>query len=184
MAKLLFVKTQRLSLLPAWKGEGEIRFGFVEMDKTDRIRSALIAFAPLISGVLAILWIAFTHLHLDILLEGITDLDLNKAWEGIKIYLQTPDVLLWSYLLLGISNMMLPSPSDWKAWVPAGIIFLFIYTLLVAISIGSETGLLLVGGAKELAKALVEAFSVAVAMNLLLLIPLWSLGRILKLEGV
>jgi len=183
MAKLLFVKTHRFSLIPAWTGEGEIRFGFVEISKTDGIRSALIAIAPLVSGIVAILWLAFTHLHLDILLEGITNLDSSIVSDGIKIYLQTPDVLLWSYLLLAISNTMLPSASDRKAWLPAGIIFLLIYAILVGLNFGSDTGQYLVDLARRLAQTLLRAFSIAVILNLLLLIPFWILERILKREG-
>ena len=46
MAKMLYVKTHRFSLLPKWGEGGTIRFGFVEMSKTDKIRGALIGLAP------------------------------------------------------------------------------------------------------------------------------------------
>jgi hypothetical protein len=180
MAKILFVETHRFSLIPEWLEEGTLRFGFVEMSKTDRFRSALIALAPLFSGVVVVLWIGFTHLNLDVVLAGIEGLDWDLVWEGLEIFMRTPDVLLWIYLLLAISNTMLPSPSDYKAWLPAGIILGVIYATVVILSIGSETNSWLVGLANTFAETLLRAFGVAAVVNLCLVVPLWLGDRLIR----
>lgn len=180
VAKLLFVKIHRFSLLPEWVAEGTVRFGFVEMSKTDKIRGALIGLAPLLTGVVVILWIAFYHLRLELMVEGIVGLDLDRLGEGIKVFLSTPDVLLWCYLLLAVSNTMLPSSSDRNAWLPAGIVFIIVYITIILVDLGSPTSIWLVTVAEEFAKTLFTAFGVAAALNLALLLPIWLLDRGLK----
>ena len=175
-AKLLFVKTHRISLLPEWVEGGVLRFGFVELSKTDRIRSALIGLAPIFTGVLVILFIAFNHLHLEIFLEGIQARNLERLGEGIRAFLSTQDVFLWCYFLLTVSNTMLPSPSDRKAWLPAGIAFLILYVVVILIALGSPTSTFLVEFAEEIANTLSRAFGLAVALNLILILPLWGLN--------
>ena len=178
MAKILFVKTHQFSLIPEWIEDGTIRFGYVEMSKTDRLRSALIALAPLLTGVGVILWLSFRHLHLDLVLQGMIELEWEMVKAGLKIFILTPDLFLWIYLLFTISNTMLPSPSDRKAWVPLGAIFAVIYMVVVVISMGSPTSSLLVNSANSIAHVLIRAFGIAAILNLCFLIPLILLEKI------
>jgi hypothetical protein len=180
MAKLLLVKTHRFSLFPTWEKGGTFRFGFVELSKTDKIRTALIGLAPLVTGILVILWIAFSHLHLEVVLEGVTQFDLDTILDGIKTYLKAPDVFLWSYLLLSVSNTMLPSKSDRKAWLPAVLGFVVIYIAILGISMGSPASLWMVDIARELGKTLIKAFGIAAVLNLLILLPLWLIDVTMK----
>jgi hypothetical protein len=175
MAKLLWVKTYHLSLTPEWVEEGRLRFGFVEMSKADRVRSALIAVAPLFSGISVILWLAFNHLHLDVVLEGIVVLDPDMFKEGLEIFFQTPDLLLWIYLLFTISNTMLPSPTDLKVWIPVGVVIVAVYLLVVFISKGVPAGDSLVNLAKNFAEMLLKAFGIAVVLNICLVGPILSI---------
>lgn len=178
MAKILFVKTHQFSLIPEWIEDGTIRFGYVEMSKTDRLRSALIALAPLLTGVGVILWLSFRHLHLDLVLQGMIELEWETVKAGLKIFMLTPDLFLWIYLLFTISNTMLPSPSDRKAWVPVGAIFAVIYMVVVVISMGSPTSSLLVKSANSIAQVLIRAFGIAAILNLFFFVPLILLEKI------
>jgi hypothetical protein len=179
MAKILLVKTHDFSLVPEWVEDGTIRFGFVEMSKTDRIRSAIIALAPLLSGVAIILWLAFTHLHLDIVLQGMIELNWDLVGEGVKVFFRTPDLFLRMYLLFTISNTMLPSPTDHKVWLPVGVIFTVIYIAIILISKGSGTSSWLVDFSKNVAERLLQAFGVATVLNLFLVVPLSLLEKFL-----
>jgi hypothetical protein len=179
MAKILFVKTYHLSLVPEWVEDGNIRFGYVEINKVDRFRSAIIALAPLLSGVSIVLWLAFTHLRLDIVLHGLIALNWMSVEEGLSTFFRTPDLLIWMYLIFAISNTMLPSPTDRKAWLPIAIIFGSILVIVIIISAGSATSSWLVTNAKSVAETLLQAFSIAVVLNLCLLAPLLLLERLL-----
>jgi len=180
MAKLLLVKTQRFSLLPEWTEDGTIRFGFVETSRTDRIRTAVIAAAPLISGISVVTWLAFTYLHLDLTLTGLIHLDTAIIQDGLQVFFGTPDVFLWMYLLFTICNTMLPSPSDYKAWLPIALIFTLVYILIILISMGSSTGTWLVNTANSIAVILLKAFGIALFLNFCLIVPLWLIGKLLK----
>jgi hypothetical protein len=179
MAKILLVKTHHFSLVPEWVEDGTIRFGFVEMSKTDRIRSALIALAPLLSGVAIILWLAFTQLHLDIVLQGLIAMNWDLVEDGLKIFFQTPDLFLWMYLLFTISNMMLPSSTDQRVWLPVGIIFAIIYIAIILINIGSGTSSWLINLSKNVAETLLQAFGFSTVLNLFMVVPLLLMERFL-----
>jgi hypothetical protein len=107
------------------------------------------------------------------LVEAITTFDLVSIVKGIRNYFSIPDVLLWSYFLLAVSNTMLPSKSDRRAWFPALIAFLFIYLSSVLVVVGSPASTWLVEQAKVFTKVLIKAFGVAATFNLFLLLPLW-----------
>jgi hypothetical protein len=179
MAKVLLVKTHHFSLVPSWVGDGTLRFGSVEVSKTDRLRSAFIAIAPLLSGVGMILWLAFNHLHLDTVMEGILIQDWEMVQEGLKIFLSAPDLFLWLYLMFTISNTMLPSSTDHKVWLPIGIMVGVIYIVVVVISLGSTTSNWLMGAAKRIIEVLLQAFTIANVLNIGLLFPLLLLGKFL-----
>jgi hypothetical protein len=179
MAKVLLVKTHHFSLVPSWVGDGTLRFGSVEVSKTDRLRSALIAIAPLLSGVGMVLWLAFNHLHLETVMNGMLALDWQTVRAGLKIFMSTPDLFLWVYIIFTISNTMLPSSADHKIWLPIGIIFAVIYSIVIFMSLGSTTSDWLMSAAMRAAEVLLQAFTIANILNLCLLIPLFVLEKFL-----
>jgi hypothetical protein len=183
-AKLLFVRTHKFSLLPEWVEEGTIRFGYVELSKTDRLRSAIIGLAPLVVGVTAILWIAFQHLNLDMVLQGLATLELDAVSEGLRDFSSTPDLFLWCYLLVSISNTMLPSSSDRSAWLPVGVIILVFCVVLAVAGFRLHSFPWAEGIMLEITETLLKAFSVAAGLNLCLVFPLWVVDRfLLRLKG-
>jgi hypothetical protein len=182
-AKLLFVQTHRFSLLPQWVEEGRIRFGYVELSKADRLRSAIIGLAPLIVGVVAISYIAFQHLRLAVAFEGLTTLEMDVLSEGLTTFVTTPDLLFWCYLLISISNTMLPSSSDRNAWLPAALIFILSYAILAAFGFRAHSYPWLVDLSRTITESLLKAFSVAAGLNLCLVASLWIVDRfILRLR--
>jgi hypothetical protein len=173
MAKVLFVKTHRFSLIPSWEQGGTVRFGYVEMSKTDKIRAALIGIAPILLGIVSIFIIGFNHLHLEKVVEGLIVFDLDTSLEGIKRFFNTPDVLLWSYLLVAISNTMLPSTSDREAWMPAMLLFSVLYLGLLVILLNTPTGDWMIAFIEQIATTLFKAFTLAAVFNIILLLPFW-----------
>ncbi len=117
-AKLLGVRTGKMSLWPSRRQDNQMRMGSLRVARTDPFRSSLIGVAPLISGSLAILVIGQ-------LVLGLGDLGgvlLNREWEqvgeSLLTHLQAPDFWLWLYLIFAISNAMLPSEPDREPWRP------------------------------------------------------------------
>ena len=129
MAKLLGVRTLRVSLIPRpIKGGQKLQLGFVETVSANPVKDALIGFAPLITGMVAVGYI------------GLVRLDAAAVWSRMMSggpaafggvftgLLDRPDFWIWFYLAFVISSTMLPSASDRQGWLPVG--------LLVAVGVG------------------------------------------------
>ena len=130
-AKLLGVRTGKISLWPS-KGRGnQMRMGSVRVARTDPFRSSLIGVAPLVSGCLAILIIGQLILGLGDLGEVLLNGEWGPVWESLLAYLRAPDFWLWLYLIFAVSNAMLPSETDREPWRPVllfmGLLALFVY---------------------------------------------------------
>jgi hypothetical protein len=117
-AKLLGVRTGKITLWPSKRRGNQMRMGSVKVARTDPFRGSLIGLAPLISGSFAILVIGQLILGLGDLGEVLVMGDWGQIWESLLIHLQAPDFWLWLYLIFAVSNAMLPSESDREPWRP------------------------------------------------------------------
>jgi len=117
-AKLLGVRTGKISLSPSRRRGNQMRMGSVRVARTDPFRASLIGLAPLISGSLAILIIGQLILGLSDLEEVLPNGEWGQVWESLLAYLQVPDFWLWLYLIFAVSNAMLPSETDREPWRP------------------------------------------------------------------
>jgi hypothetical protein len=185
MAGILGVKTGAFSVLPKLKPDGSIQLGYVEYYKSQRlgpIRESLVGSAPLISGTAVVLLIAFKIFNVtdfgDALLTG----DAAILIGAVNSLFTTGDFLIWLYLLFAISNAMMPSASDRRAW-PAFILILVVSAVILYI-LGLQE-LLLLGLAGPVATVfgyLALAFSLIIGVNLfsmfIIYIIEWLLSRI------
>lgn len=135
MARLLQVRTGRVSLLPRVLPKGKLQLGFVEIYPTDGAREALIGLAPLLSGGLLVAWIGMDALALQPLGTVIFEGKLELIGPTLVQTVMQPDFGIWFYLAFAISSSMLPSESDRRAWLP------------IVILIGLLAGLVLLAGA-------------------------------------
>jgi len=132
-ANLLGVRTGAVSLLPRQLGDGSIQLGYVEYFRRrglDPIRESLIGGAPLITGTAAILLIGIRVFDVPGLAQAVGSGEIAGLTEALGALFSTPDFFVWLYLLFAISNAMLPSPSDRRAW-PAFILVLLLGAGLV-----------------------------------------------------
>jgi hypothetical protein len=127
--RLMGVQVGRISLLPA-RSKGRIQLGFVPVEETGPLRTAVIGLAPLVTGCLALLLIGYRGLRLDAMGTALAAADWPGALEGLRQAIRSPDAWVWAYLVFAISNTMLPSRSDMRAW-PAMALFLAIVAGLV-----------------------------------------------------
>ncbi len=129
VAKLLGVRTGKISLWPSRRRGKQMRLGSVQVGRTDPFRASLIGLAPLISGSIAILIIG----QLILGLGGPQEVWLSGEWEQIGASLlaslKVPDFWLWLYLIFAISNAMMPSETDREPWKPV-LLFMGLVALL------------------------------------------------------
>ncbi len=137
MAKLLFVPTGNVSLIPKSMSDGRLRLGYVEVSKADILRDSIIGMAPLIAGGLFISYAAIYPLNLLPLWDALRTANFNIFWMGLATIPSLPDFPLWFYLTFAVSSTMLPSESDRNAWLPlTGAI-----ALLIAIAAFAGAGI-------------------------------------------
>jgi hypothetical protein len=173
-ARLLGVRTGKISLWPSKSRGNQMRMGSVRVARTDPFRASLIGVAPLVSGSLAILTIGQLILGLGDLGEVLLNREWEQVWESVLVHLQTPDFWLWLYLIFAISNAMLPSETDREPWRPV-ILFMCLAAILFyltgwvsqmpeVVATASSTGLSYLAYAFSLTVAVDAIFITATAL--------------------
>jgi hypothetical protein len=131
MAKLLGVRTGHLSLLPQQKADGSIQLGYVEYYKgrdLGPIRETLVGGAPLIAGTAVILVLGLRVFRVEALAAAIQVGDVDGLILSLSQMIGASDFFIWLYLLFAISNAMMPSASDRRAW-PGFLLILAVFGL-------------------------------------------------------
>jgi len=116
MAKLLGVRTGKLTLMPVRQGN-VARFGSIQIGVTGPLRASLIGAAPLLLGALAVVAIARWRFGLQLVAPLSVEV-LRQFWQALN---SANDALLWLYLIVSLANAMLPSPSDRRSWHWVGL---------------------------------------------------------------
>lgn len=121
MARLLWVRTGRFSIVPQPLTDGRLQLGYVETARTDLLRDALIGAAPLLVGGAFVAYAGLDRLGLLVLWESLRQAaptGLTGAWTAVY---QRSDFWLWVYLAFTVSSTMFPSRSDRRAWLPLSL---------------------------------------------------------------
>ena len=180
MARLLRVKTGRLSLIPRQIDERRLQLGYVETVRTDVIRDALIGAAPLIVGGIVVAYIGFVRFDLPAIWIGFQQQEF-QSWQAVaaKIF-QNPDFWLWVYMGFVVSSTMMPSKSDRKAWLPIGIIIGLLLMISLLAGVGPWLTLNFTPVLNKLFRSIAVVFAVSVALHLLIWPPCLLLRLVLE----
>jgi hypothetical protein len=177
MATILMTRTGRFSIFPQRLPDGTLRLGYVETERTDMFREALIGAAPLIVATLVILAIAFGPLNVAPMSTALAVGDLGGVLEGLVAVTRVPDAWLWLYLLFAVSNSMMPSASDRRAWLPVLAVVAIVVGVLVYAGFSSVLLNVATGPLEAVIRALASAFTITVILDVFCLPPLLLLER-------
>lgn len=188
MATLLGVRTGSFSLLPRRQADGSVQLGYVEYYKSSSLgafRESLIGGAPLVTGTAVILLIGFRIFGVTNLTAAIQSGDVDTLVSALSQVFAVPDFLVWLYLLFAVSNAMMPSRSDRRAW-PALILTLsVIATILVVLDIEDVIFAGIANWAATIFGYLGSALSMAIAVDILFMIVLSLIeGLVSRIKGV
>ncbi|MBL8097010.1 MAG: hypothetical protein JNL73_22725 [Anaerolineales bacterium] len=179
VATVLGVRTGRFSVFPERTTDGHLRLGFVETERTDIVREALIGAAPLLVGAAMLGWVGSALLGLAPVGAAFVSGDMATAVSGLPAVFGAPDAWLWLYLLFAVGNAMLPSRSDQRAWLPAVGLVVILIGVLTWAGFGGLLAEWLTTPALGATAALAGALSVALFINALALPVIWVLERLL-----
>lgn len=178
MARLLGVRTGRLSLIPKVLANGTLRLGFVETAATDPLRDTLIGAAPLISGLAVVSYLGLKPLGILPLANLLFESNWSAFWRESALLPARPDFWLWFYLAFAVSSTMLPSASDRRAWWSMALVFGII--LIAAILPGVSDWMLvnLAPAVNQGLRTVAAVFVTSGILHLVLAPPAW-LAKIL-----
>jgi hypothetical protein len=176
MAKLLGVRTARFSILPEVLPGGKLQLGFVETERTDVLRDALIGLAPLLTGGLVLAYLGLDRLALAPLGVTFAASDWPGFWAALSRVPEQSDFWVWFYLAFSVATTMLPSDSDRRAWLP----MLLWITLLIAAAVLAGAGPWLLDNLAPVLNSGLRAAALVFGISLGLHLLLWIPFRLLR----
>lgn len=180
-ATILLVKTHRFSLWPKIKPDGSMEMGAVHMEgRIDPFRHSLIGLAPLIFGSMAILMIGEGLLGLDEVANLITAGRLDPVLEAVGKLVTMPLTWLYLYLIFSISNSMLPSTSDRRAWLPALLYIAILLLITLTLGYTPTVSPLAQDFGFTVMASLLSAFIITILVDLLFIALIASLELLLS----
>ncbi len=177
-AKLLGVRVGPISIGPERKRGKQMRFGSVQIGRTDPVRESLIGLAPLVSGTALVLLLARWGFGL---LPSVRI--VPAEWPGqVVACLRAADAWLWVYLIFAVANAMLPSESDRRAWRTFALYLALVLALALALfGLPRATAAWMAWGLhvlSYLAYAFTLTFVIDVAVLATVLILEWLVGQL------
>ncbi len=173
VAKLLFVRTNGITVGVGRAKRRQISLGSVNIDRADPIRESLIGVAPFVVGIAAI-WLmvgmAFGLWPQD-------GLSFELMFRRVMEYSHDWTTWLDLYLIFAVSTAMIPSESDREPWLPVISFFGLGVAVLFIMGWTPRVPSDLVLQARQLLDALTFALGVAVVVNLAVAVALWILER-------
>lgn len=171
MAKVLGLKTGRFRIWPQPQGQ-QIILGSVEVQHTNALLDSLVGLAPFLGGTTALLFIGYRAFDAAALGVAWEMQDWPRLVELLSDSLYVPDAWLWLYLMVAISNAMMPSPTDRSSWRS-----LLIYLALVSAVVIFFFGLpslpdSLIQQITDLALTLLYAFGLTLVVDLIFVLVL------------
>lgn len=146
VAGMLDVRAERAIRWPEKQEIGELRLDFVRLAKnTSPFKLALINLAPLLMGMTIISLIANHVLLLNGVMAAIYG-ETDDWGAGISRLFSTPDLWLWAYIILTISNTMMPEWKSLRGLRPLLIAAAVVIVALYLIGTGDAVLMVLLGG--------------------------------------
>lgn len=184
-ATVLGARPARFSVIPEQMPDGTVRLGFVDTAKVDFVREALIGAAPLLFGSLTVILVAYGRLGVGPVGEALARGDLLAMTQGLGAITRVPDFWLWLYLIFTVSNSMLPSASDRRAWLPVALLLAALGGVLFYAGFGPVLVVTLTSPLDAAVRALAAAFTITVGLDLFFAPLLWLAERgIMRMTGL
>ena len=188
MATFVGVRTGKLSLRPRQHPDGSIQLGYVEYYKgrgLDPVRESLIGGAPLISGTIVILLIGYQVFDVTALAELVQTGQMSGIGAALQQLYQTPDFLLWLYLLFAIANGMMPSRSDRRAWPGFVIVMVVLAIIVYWLGLADRVIVGLSEPVTSMLRYLSLAFAMAVGVDVFFMVVIAILENVIgRMKGV
>jgi hypothetical protein len=175
-ALLLGVRVRGFSLKAERQASGVVRLGYVEVMRSDVVRTSLIGAAPFVTGMAALVAIGVYAFNLSGLASAFDQVDLESAVASLFGIFRAEDSFLYIYAVFAIANGMMPSRSDTQAWPPVLIVIGLVFAAVFLIG-GPGLFAWLAPGATAGLRWLGSSFLLTGFVNAIVILLLWLLAR-------
>jgi len=180
VARLLGVQTRRFSLIPQVTVDARLRLGYVETAQVDVLRDTLIGAAPLLIGGAVVAYLGIYQLGIAPLFALASQGNWDQLWAALGALPDHPDFWLWFYLTFTISSMMMPSPSDRRAWLPVILVVVFLAGLALLAGAGTWMIENMAPGLEQVVGSIATVFGISLVLHLALGVPVGILRLVLS----
>ena len=179
MARLLGVRTMGVSVWPKRQNDGSLRLGYVHTNKVDFVRESLIGVAPLIFGCAAVAAIGRELLDLDGVGVALLRGDLFNGFLNVLHVFRSADLFIWGYVVFAISNTMMPSSSDRRAWPVVGILVIALGLVLYYVGMPAIIQTTLSNVIIDGVRVIATAFTVTIGVDVVVIPVLYGIEWLL-----
>jgi hypothetical protein len=163
MASLLGLRVGSVSLGPRRRNKTSIELGSVTISRSDAVRESLVGLAPFLAGTAALTLICYYVFDIGAMAEALRQDGWSAALRNMAGFWRVPDFGVWAYFIFVVSNAMMPSPSDRRPWLLAGL-YLALALGLFFLVVGMPV---LPDGLRYSAAALFQALTLAFLFTLI-----------------
>ena len=180
--KLLGVQTMGISIFPSLDAQVNGVRGWVKSNgyQVGAVRRSLIGAAPLFSGSLVLLLIGHVLFGIPDLVSATDNGDWAAVVSLVEASWQVPWFGWWFYLAFAVANSMVPSAADQESWPVVLTLTAGIALLLVLVGLHEWLAWVFLGPLSRLALYLALAFTLATAVNLIIMLALGLVELLLR----
>lgn len=170
-----------ISFFPEEQQDGTFDLGFVQFGLIiNPVYRAIIDLVPLSVGIVAVIAIGGWALGWTDFISSIRTMDIYVIGPAAQTLFSKPDFVLWSYILFGITNTMMPSRKEARGlWLPIALLVAFLGVFAV-FGVWQAIVRLMNGPVANIVYGLTAVFGVVLFINCLAASLLWIIERVVS----
>jgi len=181
MAGVFGIRPKHFTFFPHAQEDGSLEMGFLELEQVKNpIYAAVIGIAPLISGMLVVVYISNNILNLPLFFASLQNADVTTVGDSVRRLVTLPDFPLWFYILFAVANAMMPGKEDRRGWWIIGAAVGVVVLFLTIIGLQQIAVNLLTGPIAKAVSALTAVFATVLAVDLFFAIIIWCVEAVLE----
>lgn len=181
IAGMFRIRPTHFTFVPDEQQDGTFELGFIHYGFViNPVFRAIVDLVPLVIGILGIIMIGGWALGWSDFVDSLRTLDVYRIGDAFGALVSKPDFFLWSYVLFGLANTMLPSRKEARGlWLPFALLGVIIGLFAV---LGMDLAIirLMTGPIGQIVYGLTAVFTVVLLIDLIAMGIIWVIERLLN----
>lgn len=179
VAGMFRVVPTHITFTPEEQADGTFDLGFVQFGLIlNPVYRAVVDLVPLAVGIFAVIVIGGAALGWPDFIASLRTLDIYTISTAFQTLVSKPDFVLWSYILFGVVNTMMPTRKEAIGlWLPIAVLVAFL-GIFAIFGIWTAVTRLMLGPVATVIYGLTAVFGVVLFLDTLAAILLWTIERL------